>query len=215
VSEVLFVASRVPCQVPDYANDESPGRRFIGPRGYRRSTAALVETASLRSAGVMTLHKLTAGDGYTYLTRQVAAFDATERGHVGLGDYYSQRGESPGRWAGNGLRMAPEDVGRRGRGLRMGRPLENVLDGATGQRGGVEVGLQHLGRLEGVKAGRAVGDTPGDSAGDGAGTPKPSKLAMPVRSRSPAPRRKQVLGVAAQLSGGLAPAMCLSRTDPC
>ena len=51
----------------------------------------------------MTLHKLTAGDGYTYLTRQVAAFDATERGHTGLGDYYAQRGESPGRWAGAGL----------------------------------------------------------------------------------------------------------------
>ncbi|MGX5653244.1 MobF family relaxase [Geodermatophilus nigrescens] len=51
----------------------------------------------------MTLHKLTAGDGYTYLTRQVAAFDATERGHTGLGDYYSQRGESPGRWTGAGL----------------------------------------------------------------------------------------------------------------
>src|SRR3954469_6841211 len=51
----------------------------------------------------MTLHKLTAGDGYTYLTRQVAAFDATERGHGGLGDYYSQRGESPGRGAGRGL----------------------------------------------------------------------------------------------------------------
>ena len=28
----------------------------------------------------MTLHKLTAGDGYTYLTRQVAASDATESG---------------------------------------------------------------------------------------------------------------------------------------
>src|SRR5215211_1586023 len=51
----------------------------------------------------MSLHKLSAGDGYTYLTRQVAAFDATERGHAGLGDYYSQRGESPGRWTGNGL----------------------------------------------------------------------------------------------------------------
>ncbi|RBY98105.1 TrwC relaxase [Blastococcus sp. TF02-8] len=51
----------------------------------------------------MSLHKLTAGDGYTYLTRQVAALDATERGHVGLGDYYSQRGESPGMWAGAGL----------------------------------------------------------------------------------------------------------------
>jgi DNA primase catalytic core len=51
----------------------------------------------------MTLHKLTAGDGYTYLTRQVAAFDATVRGRAGLGDYYAQRGESPGRWAGAGL----------------------------------------------------------------------------------------------------------------
>ncbi|MGY5884164.1 MobF family relaxase [Modestobacter lacusdianchii] len=51
----------------------------------------------------MTLHKLTAGDGYTYLTRQVAAFDATERGHAGLGDYYSQRGEAPGRWTGSGI----------------------------------------------------------------------------------------------------------------
>ncbi|MDP9459878.1 MAG: relaxase domain-containing protein, partial [Actinomycetota bacterium] len=33
----------------------------------------------------------------------MAALDATERGHGGLGDYYSQRGESPGRWAGAGL----------------------------------------------------------------------------------------------------------------
>ena len=44
---------------------------------------------------VMSLHKLTAGDGYTYLTRQVAAADATHRGRDGLGEYYSQRGESP------------------------------------------------------------------------------------------------------------------------
>ncbi|MGY1683150.1 MobF family relaxase [Geodermatophilus sp. SYSU D01176] len=51
----------------------------------------------------MSLHKLTAGDGYPYLTRQVAAMDTTERGLAGLGDYYSQRGESPGVWAGGGL----------------------------------------------------------------------------------------------------------------
>ena len=48
----------------------------------------------------MGLHKLTAGDGYTYLTRQVAVHDSTEKGHAGLGDYYSQKGESPGRWLG-------------------------------------------------------------------------------------------------------------------
>jgi DNA primase catalytic core len=51
---------------------------------------------------VMGLHKLTAGDGYTYLTRQVAVHDATDRGHTGLGDYYSEKGESPGRWWGAG-----------------------------------------------------------------------------------------------------------------
>ncbi len=51
----------------------------------------------------MSIHKLTAGDGYSYLTRQVAALDATERGHTGLSDYYSQRGESPGQWLGSAL----------------------------------------------------------------------------------------------------------------
>lgn len=52
---------------------------------------------------MMSLHKLTAGDGYTYLTRQVAAQDATHRGYDGLGDYYAQKGESPGIWMGAGL----------------------------------------------------------------------------------------------------------------
>ena len=52
---------------------------------------------------MMTLHKLTAGDGYTYLTRQVAAADSTERGYTSLGDYYAAKGESPGRWDGRGL----------------------------------------------------------------------------------------------------------------
>jgi hypothetical protein len=35
----------------------------------------------------MSLHKLTAGPGYDYLTRQVAALDATEKGHTGLAAY--------------------------------------------------------------------------------------------------------------------------------
>ena len=51
----------------------------------------------------MSLHKLTAGDGYTYLTRQVAAADSTERGYSSLGDYYAAKGESPGQWYGRGL----------------------------------------------------------------------------------------------------------------
>jgi hypothetical protein len=39
----------------------------------------------------MSLHKLTAGSGYDYLTRQVAALDATEKGHTGLASYYTER----------------------------------------------------------------------------------------------------------------------------
>jgi DNA primase catalytic core len=56
----------------------------------------------------MTLHKLTAGDGYTYLTRQVAAHDATSRGFGDLGSYYSDKGESPGIWMGRGLDAVPD-----------------------------------------------------------------------------------------------------------
>jgi hypothetical protein len=38
----------------------------------------------LQVAVTMSMHKLTAGSGYDYLTRQVAALDATEKGHTGL-----------------------------------------------------------------------------------------------------------------------------------
>ncbi|MDQ1722909.1 MAG: hypothetical protein QOI26_2643, partial [Pseudonocardiales bacterium] len=61
----------------------------------------------------MGLHKLTAGDGYTYLTRQVAAHDSTEKGHASLGDYYEQKGESPGEWLGSGLAGLDMQTGER------------------------------------------------------------------------------------------------------
>jgi conjugative relaxase-like TrwC/TraI family protein len=51
----------------------------------------------------MSMHKLTAGSGYDYLTRQVAALDATEKGHTGLASYYTERGETPGVWTGSGM----------------------------------------------------------------------------------------------------------------
>lgn len=38
-----------------------------------------------------------------YLIRQVAAADDTARGRGALGDYYSSKGETPGRWMGSGL----------------------------------------------------------------------------------------------------------------
>jgi conjugative relaxase-like TrwC/TraI family protein len=51
----------------------------------------------------MTLKKLSAGSGYEYLTRQVAALDSTEKGSIPLAEYYSAKGEAPGRWIGSGL----------------------------------------------------------------------------------------------------------------
>ena len=51
----------------------------------------------------MTLHKLTAGDGYTYLIRQVAAADVSVQGTPSLQEYYSAKGEAPGVWMGAGM----------------------------------------------------------------------------------------------------------------
>lgn len=60
----------------------------------------------------MGLHKLTAGDGYMYLIRQVAASDATDRGRPSLNEYYSAKGESPGTWMGSGLAALGQPVSR-------------------------------------------------------------------------------------------------------
>ena len=52
----------------------------------------------------MSIHKLTAGNGYDYLTRQVAAMDSTElKAAVGLASYYTEKGETPGQWIGSGM----------------------------------------------------------------------------------------------------------------
>ena len=51
----------------------------------------------------MSVHKLTAGDGYLYLTRQTAASDGTDLGRVDLADYYTAKGEQPGRWVGSAI----------------------------------------------------------------------------------------------------------------
>lgn len=51
----------------------------------------------------MTVHKLTAGDGYTYLTRQVAGADIQRQRGQSAADYYTAAGNPPGRWSGGGL----------------------------------------------------------------------------------------------------------------
>ncbi|WP_457029295.1 MobF family relaxase [Kitasatospora sp. P5_F3] len=50
----------------------------------------------------MTIHKLTAGNGYTYLTRQVAGGDVQRQRGQSAADYYTQKGNPPGIWLGRG-----------------------------------------------------------------------------------------------------------------
>jgi conjugative relaxase-like TrwC/TraI family protein len=52
---------------------------------------------------VMTIHKITAGDGYTYLTRQVAAGDSSPARGKSAAQYYTETGNPPGTWMGSGL----------------------------------------------------------------------------------------------------------------
>ena len=56
---------------------------------------------SRRCVSVISLKKVSAGSGYDYLTRQVAAQDSTIK--TGLAAYYEEKGESPGVWMGTGL----------------------------------------------------------------------------------------------------------------
>lgn len=88
----------------------------------------------------MTIHRLTAGSGYDYLTRQVARQDATEVGHSGLGSYYSAKGEAPGLWVGSGMA------------------------GIVGLEAGEEVTAEHMTRLFGTGE-HPLGDESGQSLG--------------------------------------------------
>lgn len=51
----------------------------------------------------MTVHKITAGEGYTYLTRQVAAGDSSPERGRSVARYYTETGNPPGQWMGRGL----------------------------------------------------------------------------------------------------------------
>ncbi|WP_433523818.1 MobF family relaxase [Nocardia pseudovaccinii] len=73
------------------------------PLNRRTSTLAFIADIVLPGCMTATLHKVVAGNGYLYYLRNVAANDASARGRSSLADYYSTRGESPGRWHGAGL----------------------------------------------------------------------------------------------------------------
>ncbi len=59
---------------------------------------------------MMTVHKLSAGDGYKYYTHEVASGDALRANDRELGDYYTVDGMPPGQWIGT----APEALGLSG-----------------------------------------------------------------------------------------------------
>ena len=51
----------------------------------------------------MSIHKLSAGSGYDYLTRLWRPWTRPTRGASGLASYYTERGETAGVWVGSGL----------------------------------------------------------------------------------------------------------------
>lgn len=71
----------------------------------------------------MTVHVLSAGSGYSYLTQQVASGDVPRGRGVSLTDYYMQHGNPPGRWVGRGT----EQLGV------SGRVLERQMKSLFGQ----------------------------------------------------------------------------------
>ena len=51
----------------------------------------------------MSLHRLSAGAGYTYLLRHTACGDVQRAASTPLTAYYTEAGYPPGRWLGSGL----------------------------------------------------------------------------------------------------------------
>jgi conjugative relaxase-like TrwC/TraI family protein len=54
---------------------------------------------------MMTIHKLSAGDGFRYYTRETATADVPREGKRELGDYYTADGNPPGLWVGSGIEL--------------------------------------------------------------------------------------------------------------
>lgn len=65
----------------------------------------------------MTIHKITAGDGYTYLTRHIAGGDVDRQRGQDATDYYTAEGNPPGQWTGQGLA---------GLGITAGSPVDET-----------------------------------------------------------------------------------------
>ena len=102
---------------------------------------------------MMSMHKLGAGDGYSYLTREVAAGDvALERGDS-LTAYYEATGNPPGRWLGSGLAGLGHDaIGR----VSPGAVVTEEAMAAVFRDGNDPVTAEPLGRRYAGQRGRTV-----------------------------------------------------------
>ncbi|WP_329492572.1 relaxase domain-containing protein (plasmid) [Kitasatospora sp. NBC_01246] len=54
---------------------------------------------------MMTVHRLSAGDGYVYYMRETVSADAQRERGQELGDYYTAKGQPPGLWMGSGAAL--------------------------------------------------------------------------------------------------------------
>lgn len=97
---------------------------------------------------MMTVHKLSAGDGYTYYTREVASGDELRAPDRKLGDYYTLSGNPPGVWGGRGAHLLhvagevtePQMELLYGQGLH---PLAGEIDPATGEKFDAKLGQRY------------------------------------------------------------------------
>ena len=102
---------------------------------------------------MMSMHKLGAGDGYTYLTRQVAAGDVGLDGRDSLVAYYEATGNPPGRWSGSGLAgLGRDPIGR----VSPGAVVTEEAMAAVFRDGHDPVTDEALGRRYAGQAGRPV-----------------------------------------------------------
>ena len=64
-----------------------------------------MRTPDRNNRAMMTVHKLSAGDGYAYYTSEVASADELRSGDRELGDYYTVEGMPPGQWVGHSTEL--------------------------------------------------------------------------------------------------------------
>ena len=89
---------------------------------------------------MLSIHRLSAGDGFRYLLRHTASHDVNRSAASSLTSYYAASGYPPGRWLGSGLagvaggRLAPGDeVTETQMGNLYGRGLDPVTGAALGR----------------------------------------------------------------------------------